>query len=124
MLGHGTTITFSSGFFANIQSMNWDGIARAPVDATDFATVGGKAYVPADLTDGGEVTVEVKHRLDAVPPIDGAAEAFTVNFPVTPPKTMTAQGFMTGYTISFVDEEFITATATIKITGGITWPVP
>lgn len=118
-LGHGTTITFSTGFLANILSLQMTGVERAAVEATTFGTTGGKAYVPGDLVDGGELVVEIQHDDTAVPPMEGAAETVTINWPGV--ETIAFTGFMTGYEISAADEEKVRATARIKVTGAITW---
>lgn len=121
MLGHGTTITFDSGFFASILSLQWTGIERAAVPATHFGTTGGKAFQPADLTDPGELVVEIHHDPDEAPPLASAAETVTITWPEGTPATQSFSGFMTGYEINAADEEKVRATLRIKATGAITW---
>lgn len=124
MLGHGTTITFASGFFAEILGIQWSGIARTSVDQTHFGTTGAKSFTPADLSDSGELSVEMQYLTTSIPPVDAPAETCTITLPVTPPKTIVCEAFLTGFEITFADEEKVRATSTLKFTGPITWPLP
>lgn len=118
-LGHGTTITFSTGFLGTITNLQWTGIERTAVANSHFGTTGGRSFEPADLVDPGELVVEIQHQTTVTPPIGSAAETVTITWPDT--ETHAASGFMTGYEINAVDEEVVTATARIKLTGAITW---
>ena len=121
MLGHGTTITFDSGFLAEVLSLNWSGIERAPVPNHHFGTTGGKTFQPADTYDPGELVVEIQHDATETPPLSAAAETVTIAWPVTPARSDSFSGFMTGYEITASDEEKVRATARIKASGDITW---
>lgn len=122
MLGHGTTITFSSGFLAEILSLQWTGIERMSVPTTHFGTTGGKTFVPADLTDPGELVVEMHHDATATPPLTGVAETVTITWPTgAPAETHACSGFLSGYEINAADEEKVRATSRLKLTGPITW---
>ena len=118
-LGHGTTITFDTGFFATITNIQWTGIERASVPNTHFGTTGGQSFEPADLVNPGELVVEIQHVTTEVPPLNSAAETITITWPDT--ETHSASGFMIGYEINATDEELVTATARLKLTGAITW---
>jgi hypothetical protein len=122
MLGHGTTITFDSGFLAKIRSLQWSGIERAVVDDTFFNTTGGKAFEPGDLADPGELVVEIEHNTGDTPPIDSAAETVTITWPDS--VNHQATGFMSGYELQTADEEKVIATARIKLSGSINWAAP
>lgn len=119
MLGHGTTITFDSGFLAKIRSLQWSGIERTPVDDTYFNTTGGKAFEPADLYNPGELVVEIEHSTTDTPPLSSAAETITITWPDT--QTHACSGFMSGYELQTADEEKVIATARLKLSGAITW---
>ena len=119
MLGHGTTITFATGFLAKIRSLQWTGVERTAVDDTFFNTTGGKAYEAADLYDPGELVVEIEHDTAATPPIASAAETVTLTWPDA--QTHAASGFMVGYEFQTSDEEKVMATARIKLSGAVTW---
>lgn len=119
MLGHGTTITFDTGFFAEVLSINWSGIERTPVPTTHFGTTGGKTFTPSDTYDPGEMVVELHHSSTDAPPITSAEETLTLTWPDA--QTHSFTGFMSGYEISAADEEKVRATARIKGDGSITW---
>lgn len=125
--GHGVTITFSSGFMAEITNVNHSGISRAPLEITHSGST-VKTFMPADLIDNGEVVVALLFNPNSEPPIASAAESTTITFPVpagsTNGATIAGSMFMTGftYTVPAAQEEAImTATATLKAAGALTW---
>jgi hypothetical protein len=122
-LGTGATIAFSTGFFAEILSMEWSGIARESIDTTHAGTATWKTFMPASLSDPGELTVELHLDADTAAPINAAPETVTVTLPSNGAgntSTWAAQGFMTAFSFSAPMEDKQTATATIKFTGAIT----
>jgi hypothetical protein len=118
-LGHGTTITFSTTFFANVTDIDWSGLHRDAIPTTTMDTSGGETFIPADTYDPGELRVELQYDAGTAVPITGAAETVTVTFPTT--STMSASGFMTDFDVATADKDVITASATIKFSGTITW---
>lgn len=121
----GASITFSSGFFAEITNIGHSGINRGSVDVTHMGTTDAREFMPTDLYDAGELSVELQFDPDSSPPIDQAAETVTVTFP-TPSggvsgATWAADGFMTDFEYTGPLEDKMTATATIKFTGTITY---
>lgn len=120
-LGHGAAITFSTGFLAKVLDIGWSGIERASVETTTLEdSAGGKTFMPGDMYDPGELTVEMQFDTDATPPITGAAETVTVTWPDA--ETWAASAFLTGFEISDVSSESVMkATATLKFTGDITF---
>ena len=122
MLGHGTTITFASGFFAEVLSLQMAGIERMSVPTTHFGTTGGKTFTPADLVDPGEIVIEMHHDAALTPPLNSAPETITITWPIGAPlENHSAEGFMTAYEVNATDEEKVRATARVKLTGAITW---
>jgi hypothetical protein len=120
-LGQGTSITFQTGFLANLLSIDWGGIERASVETSTLATTGGKTFMPGDLYDPGELSVEMQFDTDSawITALTAAAETVTITWPDA--ETAAASGFMTGFEITNVTSEGVmTATATIKFTGTIT----
>ena len=121
-VGFGTAITFQSGFFAEIISVAWGGISRESVETTNMATTNAtKTFMPSDIYDPGELTVEMAmdtDALDAPPPITAAAETVTVTFPDT--SSWACSGFMTGFDVDIPMEDRITGTATLKLSGDFT----
>jgi len=118
-LGTGTTINFSSSFLTKILNVAWGGIHREAINSSTMDTTTAHTFLPADLYDPGELSVEMQFDTDSTPPITSAAESLTINWPDA--ETMIASGFLTDYEITAANEEIMTATATIKFTGPITF---
>jgi hypothetical protein len=113
--GFGVTITFQTGFFAEIRSANWSGISRAPLDTTHSGTSSGNmTFIPSDLKDSGTLEVELLFIPTADPPIGGAAETITVAWPG---QSWSCSGFMTEFSATAPYDDIMTATASIKFTG-------
>lgn len=119
----GITITYQTGFLAEILDYNWSGIERVSIETTHMGTTGGRTYMPGTLYDPGEIQVELAFDPEESPvtPITAAAETVTVTYADTAPaSTMEASGFMTNFEIQGPLEDRMTATATLKLTGVIT----
>lgn len=122
----GATVVFgTSGFSAEILSIGLPSVSRGSIDTTNLATTNARTYQPVDLVDWGELELEMNFDADAEPPMDGAAETITITFP-TPAggiggATIAGSGFFVGFTLTAPTEEKMTATATIKWTGDLTW---
>lgn len=119
-VGTGTTITFDSGFFAEILDVDWSGISREAIETSHMGTTDARTFTPGDWIDAGEITVEMAFVPGTEPPWDSAAETVTVSFPAASSTTWAASGFMTGFQVSSTPEERMTASATIKLSGDIT----
>ncbi len=117
-VGTGSTITFSSGFMAEINNISHSGISRESVDTSHMGTTTARTFIPGDLFDPGEITVELNFNTNVKPPILEAAETVTVTFPTS--DTWAASGFMTSFEYDDPFEGKMTATATIKFSGDIT----
>lgn len=122
MLGHGTTITFSSGYLAEVLSVERSGVARAPIPTSHFGTTGGQTFIPADTYDPGELVVEA-HRDPAVAvPILGAAETVTLTFPTgAPAETEVFSGFLAEHGYVMRDAEKVIETLRIKASGSVAY---
>jgi hypothetical protein len=121
-IGTGSTITFSSSYFAEILSISWGGISRGAVNISHMGTAGGHTFMPTDLYDPGELTVELHLDQDTIMPIASATEVVTVTIPKggTSTAKWTAAGFMTGFEWTSPLEDKEVATATIKFSDEIT----
>ncbi len=120
-IGTGVTIAFgTSNFVANVMSISHGGIARPSVDTTHLGTTTARTFMPGDLYDGGEVTLNIQWNPDAAvkPPINGAAETITIDFGTT---TASFSGFVTGYGYEVPLEELMTSEITIKVSGEIAY---
>jgi hypothetical protein len=123
VISTGLAITYQTGFFAEIIDFNWTGMSRESVDTSNFASTGGRTFVPGTLYDGGEVQVEMIFDPETSPlvPLAAAAETVTVTFSdPAPASTMAADMFMTGFEIAGPLEDRMTATATLKVAGTVT----
>jgi hypothetical protein len=130
-VGHGTTITFgTSGFTANIMSVRWSGIQRTAVETSHMATTapganqfGNKTFIPSDLSDPGELTLELHFNPQTNPPIDAVAETMTVTWPLvagdSTPASWACSGFVTGFDLTDPLEDKMTSTCTIKLSGKV-----
>lgn len=119
-IGTGTSITFATGFFAEILNVNWSGIERAAIDTTHMGTTTAMTYTPGTYFDPGELSVEMAFDGSLEPPWNDAAETVTVTFPDTGTTTWAASGFLTGFDVTAPLEDRQTATCTIKLSGDIT----
>lgn len=121
-VGTGTTISFSSSFFAEVLDISGPGFSREPVDTSHMGTTTAKTYMPGDLYDGGELTVEMAFvpATDMTVPIAAVAEEVIITFPDSTTSTLTFDAFMIGFEESIPLEERMTATATLKVTGAVT----
>jgi|CXWL01.1.fsa_nt_gi hypothetical protein len=124
----GLTITFQSGFFAQITDVQWSGISRPSIKTSHMGTAapsagtfGNDTFIPGDLSDPGELQVEGHFNPDTLPPIDSAAATCTVTIPgSSTPATWAGSAFMTGFEVSMPLEDKMTFTATVKFSGAIT----
>lgn len=117
--GQGTTISFgSSGFSAGLISVSGPSRTRAAIDATLMSTTTAKAYIVAELYDGGEVKIVVEHDGSDAIPISSAAETITIAWGGGA-NTDVFTGFCTAYEPSASIGERMQGTMTIKVTGSI-----
>lgn len=124
--GFGLSIAFSSGFCALVRSISWSGIERNFLDTTHMTTTeGASTFLPSDIEDYGEASVEMLADPDSVPPITGALETVTITFPIKPggstAATWACSGALRSYEITAPHDDLMTATATIKFSGKITF---
>lgn len=124
--GFGVTITFATSFFAQVTNVKWSGMSRKSIDTTHSGSSGGAAtFIPSDIEDYGELQVELLFNPNDTPPIASAAETVTVTFPVpsgsTNGATWAATGFLTNFETDVPIDDRMTATATIKFSGIVTF---
>lgn len=114
----GISITFDSGFFAEILDVTPPGASRESIQTSHHGTSDAHTFTPAKLVDWGELQVEMAFDPGEAPPVNSEAETVTITF--AGGDTWTFSGFMTGYEPSAPLEERMTASATIKVSGGVT----
>ena len=120
--GFGVTVTFDTGFCAEILSVGWDGLERGDIETSHSGTSGGwRTFQPSDLKNPGEVSVELQFDPDAEPPIEAAAETVTVTFPIPPggntAATWACSGYLRSMSAAVPYDGKMTATAVIKFSG-------
>lgn len=123
--GTGASVTFgTSGFTANITAINGDSIERPSIDTTHLGTTTARTFIPGDLVDQGNLTLEIQFDPDTTPPIKTATETITVTFPLSSGGTTAADwefsGFGTSFEYGVPLEELMTGSLTVKVTGDIT----
>ena len=77
--GQGTVITFPSSYETFVLSGSWDGITRAALETTHIGVAaagagkfGERTYVPGEIMDPGEMTLEVQLAPSAGLPVGEA----------------------------------------------------
>lgn len=90
----GATITYQSGFFGQITSIRHGGITRDPIPTSHSGTTGAKTFIPSNLYDAGEITIEgyYDNTKTFVTPITASTETVTI--------TKLATGQSTGGTVA------------------------
>ena len=118
--GFGTPIAFSSGFFAEIISVDGPDLSREAIDTTHMGTTNGwKTFIPSDLKDGGPLSVEMAYVPGTSPPIGEAESSGTVTYPDS--STCSFTGFMTSFSSSIPIDDRMTASAEIKVNGEVSF---
>lgn len=125
-VGTGTTISFgTSSFSAEILNVNQSGISRPSIKTSHMTTTSSDTFMPADLVDEGEVTLDFAFNPNNQPPIRGAAETITITFPIPTGSsngaTAVFSGFCTGWEWTDPLEDKMTASATLKVSGTVVW---
>lgn len=119
-IGTGLTITFASGFFAEILNGKWTGIEREPIDVTHSGSTVAREFLPSTLYDPGQLEVELQFVPGTTPPITNAAETVTVTHTDGGASTWAASGFLMSFEWEHETENKYTANATVKFTGALT----
>ncbi len=117
VIGTGLSITFDSGFFAEILDVNWSGITRASYETSSMSTTTARTYAPGDLYDAGTLVVNMAFDTTQLPSF-GAAETCTVT--LSNADTWAASAFVTDFAITVPLEDRMTAAVTLKFSGAIT----
>ena len=120
-IGTGTTVTFgTSAFTADVLSVNWDGISREAIQTSHMGTTLDHTFMPTDLVDNGEISLEIAFVGALNPPIMTNAAAETVTIVWAGSGTWAASAFATSFSIGAPLEDKMTATLTLKVTGAVT----
>ena len=123
--GTAVTIAFAtSGFTAQLTSLSLS-MERGSLDTTTTTTTVARTFIPTDLIDPGEITLDLYFDTDIEPPIKAAAETVTITWPDPvsggAAGTFACSGFMTAFEATAPEGELMTGSATVKLTGDYTW---
>lgn len=118
--GFGITITWAtSSFTAEITDATLPEQIREAIQTSHTETTDGeKTFIPSDLVDGGELQYEINFDPEESPPMGASAENITVAF--ASGADWQFSGFMTSYAPTAPLEDRMTASVTVKVSGGIT----
>lgn len=122
------SITFSSGFFAQILDWDWDEITREAIEtshqgiaAAGAGKFGNKTFIPSFLVNPGKLKVKLHFNPDTLPPIGSAAETITLAIGDSSSQASWAgTGFMVSFKATGPLEGKMEADAEIQFTGNIT----
>lgn len=129
---HGTTIVFgTSSFDAEVVGYGLSGQSRTMIDTTHLGTaapsantIHNRTFLPSDISDPGELTLDIHFNPENLPPINGPLETITLTFPLasgdSTPTIYTFSGAVSGFEETSALDDKMTATMTVKISGAIT----
>ena len=115
----GTTVTFDSGFLAEITNIGFEQ-SREQIDVSHFGSTDYKEYIQAALQEPGELSCSIWFDPSLAPPLDSAPETVTIAWSNSGAATWAFTGFMINYSVNGGVGEAMSADCTIKATGAIT----
>jgi len=115
----GITITFDSGFLAEILEVTGPGMSRESIPTSHMGTTLDHTFTPAKLVDNGELSVNIAFDPSETPPIHENAETITITYPDSGSSAWAFTGFMTGFEPSAPLEERMTGACTLKASGAV-----
>lgn len=124
-IGTGAVMVFADSSFApEITSISWSGVSRESINVSHMGTSGPHLFIPGDLHDPGELSMDMHFDPSALKavPWSAAAETITITFPAVGTEATTAwsaSGFMTDFEFTDPMEDKMTAAATVKFSGAI-----
>jgi tail tube protein len=117
--GFGITITFASGFCAEIIDCTPPEMTRDEIETSHTTTPdGAKTYIMSDLIDYGELSVDLNFDETETPPIDQPFEAAVLTFGSG--ATWSGQMALKSYAPAAPIDDRMTATCVLKVSGKIT----
>lgn len=124
----GSSIAFSTTFFAQITKIKHSGISRPALKTSHMGIslagagkFGNDTFIPGKLNDPGELEIEGNFNPDTLIPIEGAAEMLTLTIAgATTPATFAGSAFMTDFEWDGPIEGVMTYKAKVKFSGNVT----
>lgn len=117
-VGTGMTLTFATGFAAEITRMALTGSEREVIEATHSLST-SKTYIQGSFLEPGSLEVDLNFHAETPPPFVAVPEVVTVSLPSAGAggsSTWSWTGFMSEFEWESSVEEVQTATMTIKLT--------
>ena len=122
--GFGASITFQSGFFGSIESIEPFDVVREPIETTHMASTNGWAtFLPSDIKKMGQmkITGQFDPSKTWKTAIAAVAENITITFPLpaggTSAGTVQCSGFLAQFTPTVPMDDKMGYTAVIQFTG-------
>ena len=129
-VGTGTTMVFGTVFSGTpstsvyeVTGLSWGGASRPEIETTHMgttaspATFGGRTWMPGDVVNAGQLTVEGHFNPDLTPPIEAAAGELTIAWAGA--GSWVATAICTSFELTVPMEEAMGFTATFQISAGV-----
>ena len=120
----GTDTPVVTVWAAEVLGASWGGISRPAIDTTHSLTANNaRTFIPGDLYDPGELTLDLHLDQDGTPPMTDASGSVRMEIPNPGSTNVTgwdAAGYLTSFNWTGPLEDKMTATATVKFSDEIT----
>jgi len=120
--GNGATLTLATSTMpAAITSITFGGFSRESLDTSTLSTTGARSFIPADLVDNGDFSVEGYWDGAAALPISAVAETCTIAIGTTAgTKSFAGSAFCTSAEYGAPMDDLVSFSATFKWSGAVT----
>lgn len=119
-IGTGSSVVIATGnFVSKPLSIDFSGISRPDVDVSHLGLTDWMEFLPGDLSDPGELIVEVLANVAVVPVLNLPPATIDILFPGT--DKWSASGYLKGFEMTLPLDDKIIGTATFKFTGAIAY---
>ena len=119
--GNGATLTVTGSTMpAAITSITFGGFSRESLDTSTLSTTGSRTFMPADLVDNGDFSVEGYWDGVAALPISSAAASCTIAIGTTSgAQSFTGNAFCTSAEYGAPMDDLVSFSATFKWAGAV-----
>lgn len=119
LIGTGTTISFATGFLANVLDISGPNASRESIECSVLTTTIAHEFTPALLVDWGEVVVEMALDPATKPPVNAITSQCVLTFTDGGTSVWTFDAFMTGFEPGIPLEDRVVVSGTLKVTGDV-----
>lgn len=113
--GTGISVTWESGFLAEILDVTPPEGSREMIKSSHMGTTNAHTYIVAALVEWGSAVFELAFDPGQTPPIENDFSSCTITFPDG--ETWTFSAAMSGYAPAAPMEDRMTVTCTLKVSG-------